>query len=622
MFESDCPEFIISEKLFTWRLECIENAGFPNLVGLPVVAYFSQPNENVDQEMGAYPTKIMSLLENSDQEPDEHLMNSGYGTLRVEWDDGTHSALSPWEVTFPDSETPSPPCLDEAEIRSIGNALAKIETNPTVKEFFLRPVDGRQNSDYHSRVEVAMDFSFIKERLAAGYYSCVESVLADAKLIRENCIKYNGPSAFLSQSASAIYGEFEQEVRGSIQSSQNLRSTSLDALNGMTSHVAASRAMRHAQRQQQGSSTRRSSAEASSLEQLPLPNARHIEGRLSRRRRLGQNIEPSLVTMAPIRATRSGIAGSEVMEEENSEGDRSISEHDQEYLDAVQELPEASSSERRSKSECRDDVAPTRRPNASGQGPSRQNITRRSARTNRAPVKRKDPESSVSDDGDGSEWESLASEDEHLSEVDDESPMPSARRPTRASANSSPRENSRSSSRRSRAHAKSMKDDHSSEEEAESPPPSSRRLTRAVTSCRGKSRTSSRLTGAHTNSTEYEHSSEEDVEAPPSSPQRSTRASTAMSHREEVRTSPRLSRARANSTEQTSSPRHTRSAQPTKSMADLSNSEIDDDEDSSEEEEKRNVSQRQKGGRGKSKQESSDKPLCVLICSRSVTVGP
>jgi hypothetical protein len=583
MFESDCPEFIISERLFTWRLKCIESAGFRNRVGLPVVAYYYPMDENEDQEMNAYPGKLKSLLPNLDQEPDEHLMNSGYGTMEVEWDTGgSDSVLSPWELTLPDKvyDTPFPPCLDEAEIRAIGNALAKIETNPNVKDFFLHPVDEKRYPDYRNRVEVPMDFAFIKERLAAGFYCGAESALADAKLIRDNCIKYNGPND-LSQNASAIYDEFEQEVRGSIGSGQNLRSTSLEALNGAASQVDASRATRHVQRQQQGPSTRRSSAEATSLEQLPLPNARHSEGRPPRRSRLGRNGEPSLVTIAPRRTTRSGIASSEVVEEASSEGNRSITEHDQEALDAVEEPSEASSSEGRSESESDDDVAPIRRPNSRGQRPSRQNAARRSGRTNRATPKRKNAEPLASDYGGDSGEESLPSEDledEHSSEEEDQSPAPSSpsRRPTRASASTSHRENPR---------------------------------------------TSSRCTRARANSTEDEHSSEKGAESPPASQQRSTRASATMPRREGPRTSPRLSRARANSTEDSwSSPRRSSRAQPAKSMADLSNSEIDYDEDSSEEGESRNVSQRQQGGRGKSKQ-SSGESLCVLICCRCVTVG-
>lgn len=612
MFESDCPEFVISEKLFTWRLECLENADCRNCARLPVVAYYLQANEGFDQEMEAFPAKLRNVLSNSRLEPDDHLMNSGYGTMELKWDaGGSDSALSPWEVTLLDKvcHTPSPPCLDEAEIRAIGNALAKIETNPDVENFFLCPVDERRYPDYHRRVEVAMDFTFIKERLAAGYYCGAESVLADAKLVRDNCIKYNGPG-YLSQSASEIYDKFEVEVIGSIGSGQNRRLTSLEALNGAASHVDTSRATRHAQRQRQVASTRRSSAEeATSLEQLPLPNVQHSEGRLLRRSRLGRNGEPSLFPLAPKRVTRSGIAGiagSEVVEEESSEGDRSIAEHDQEYLDGVEEPSEASSCTGRSESECDDDVAPIRRQNARGQRPSRQNVARRSGRTKRAPVSTKNPESSGSDYGDGSEGMSLASEGEHLSEGDDESHIPSPRRSTRALATTSHHENPRSSYKRTRAHANSMEDAHSSEEEAESFPPSSGRQTRASTSPRKKIIISSTRTRSHTNSTEEGHLSERGAESRPTSAQRSAWTSTTMSHREGPRTSPRLRRARANSTVETRNfIRHPRSAQPSTSMADISNSEIDCDEDSSEDEDKRNVSQRQKG-RGKSKQDSSD----------------
>ena len=405
MFESDFPEFIISESLFTWRLQCIENAA---LLNLEVVAYWKPTNDltlarnsREDVEMEAYSGTLKKLLTDSDQEPDDHLLNSGYGTMELAWNGGgPDSFLSPWEVTLKDrmDDTPLPPRLKEAERRAIGNVLAKIETNPVVKEFFLHPVDERRYPDYRCRVEVPMDFSFIKERLAAGYYCSVESVLADAKLIRINCIKYNGLNE-LSQRASLIYDEFENEVRNSIGVS-----ASFEPLNDPASQVDASRARRDALRQQQRPSTRRSSTEATSLEQLPLPNARHSEGRPSRRSSQRRNEVPSRVAVAPRRATRSGTASSEVLEDPGNVGDRSTSKapvhDDDDDVDSFQserdediytseEPSEAYSSEGQSESDSDDDIARTGRSSIRGRQPSRYHAELKSRQPNHAAGTRK-----------------------------------------------------------------------------------------------------------------------------------------------------------------------------------------------------------------------------------------
>ena len=188
---------------------------------LQVVAYFSQEETTrsrsrspEDEEMVAYSGTVVNRIRNAERVPDGHLRGSGFATLEVEWDGGGEtSILSPWELTLQDKayETPSPPTLSETATRAVANALAKIESLPQVDEYFLHPVDERRYSDYRNRVEVPMDYSFIKERLAAGYYSNVRSVLSDAKLISDNCLKYNGPCE-LSESASDIYDQFVNEV--------------------------------------------------------------------------------------------------------------------------------------------------------------------------------------------------------------------------------------------------------------------------------------------------------------------------------------------------------------------------------------------------------------------------
>lgn len=322
MFESDCPEFVIPEALFTWRLNSIEEASgrTRHQNEISVVAFFA-PEETArgrsranreDQEMQAYVAKVMKRHPNSEREPDEHLLSSGFGTLEVQWEsEGSISTISPWEVTLQDKayETPSPPSLSEAASLAIAKALAKVEALPNVEEYFLHPVDESRYSDYRNRVEVPMNFSFIKERLAAGYYSNVHSVLSDAMLIRDNCLKYNGPSE-LSQSASDVYESFVDEVKKHVDvdeppvydSSQLLAGASSE---GPDASNDSSRASRVARRQRQGTTTtttraslRSGSADGgTSLERLPMPDQRTSLSRSTRARRssasVQQNAQPN-----------------------------------------------------------------------------------------------------------------------------------------------------------------------------------------------------------------------------------------------------------------------------------------------------------------------------------------
>lgn len=306
MYESDCPEFVIPESLFTWRLQSIENATHSTRRQneLSVVAYFSQEEPTrsrsrspEDEEMIAYPGTVVNRFRNAERVPDGHLRGSGFATLEVEWDGGGEtSVLSPWELTLLDKvyETPNPPTLSESASRAVANALAKIESLPQVDEYFLHPVDERRYSDYRNRVEIPMNYSFIKERLAAGYYSNVRSVLSDAKLISVNCLKYNGPCE-LSQSASDIYDQFVNEVTSHVDIDESpvrapVASVALDPPQlGEGLNAVHFRQTRNARREEPRPSRRSSIPSGSddgptSLERLPMPEQRASVSRQNRRR--------------------------------------------------------------------------------------------------------------------------------------------------------------------------------------------------------------------------------------------------------------------------------------------------------------------------------------------------
>lgn len=100
---------------------------------------------------------------------------------------------------------------DEDKIRA-REALQKIRRAAEVREYFTDPVNERKYYDYSYRVEVPMNFTLIDRRLNANYYSTKYSLVADVKLIRDNCLKYNGEVGGLQDSARKMYEDFENEM--------------------------------------------------------------------------------------------------------------------------------------------------------------------------------------------------------------------------------------------------------------------------------------------------------------------------------------------------------------------------------------------------------------------------
>jgi len=496
MFESDCPEFVVPEALFTWRLQSIENSSgrTRHQNELPIVAYFSSEgtarvrsrSNREDQEMEAFSGTLKKLHPNSEREPDDHLLSSGFGTLEVEWDSGEPSFLSPWEVTLKDMvyETPSPPALSEAATMAIAKALAKVEGLPSVEEYFLRPVDERRYSDYSNRVEIPMNFSFIKERLAAGYYSNVRSVLSDAKLIRENCLKYNGPSE-LSQVASDIYHAFEDEVKTHVDIDDSPVPASMSIVASDVSPVQDSndsRSTRLARRRRQGGSTRESRPGGSeeggtTLERLPMPEQRASSSRTTRRSALGtQNAEqsrrrfrssPVLESAASRRLRRSGSSGSVLAMETEDGGDSDECKYDDFAADRDEHGDDSSEPEDSSESDSSHDDAPRRASRRTSRNTSGQHVARESGRAKRGTANAADISSSEEWGGEqnrsSEEEEEVEAEEEEEEEEADSSPQPS-RRSRRLSTSESRQEERRASPRRSaRASVRSAPDKEDSD---------------------------------------------------------------------------------------------------------------------------------------------------------------
>ena len=273
VFESGCAEYVIPEKLFLWRLKCLEDAlrqRANNPCGLKVFAYYLPDNACEDAATEEYNAEITQYSGADEEVGDEHLNKSGFESLRVSWSDNIDDDLSPWEITIPDQaySTPSPPSLTPEEKRAVADSLRTIESMEGFKEF-LRPVDTRRYFDYFIRVEVPMHTGTMKERLGQDYYSSTLSVLSDIKLIRENCLKYNGPDDEIALVAMDLYTHFKEVLKGEL-SKAGVDADNIGKLDEDTDVVLESI---HASipTDNQGPRTRSSGVGVSSLELLPPP---------------------------------------------------------------------------------------------------------------------------------------------------------------------------------------------------------------------------------------------------------------------------------------------------------------------------------------------------------------
>ena len=241
--------------------------------GLKVVATYVPVDKGEDPGFEEYEAEVIQYSE-ADEVGDDQLNKSAFESLLVSWVDGQdHSEenLSPWDVTMPDQtfNTPNPPALTLAEKRAVANALRVIENTENFKAFLV-PVDTRRYPDYLARVEVPIDTGTMKERLGQDFYLSTLSVLSDIKLIRENCLKYNGPDE-IGLLAVDLYNKFKEVLK------EELLTLGVDAgriaeLDEDTDIVIRPNHSSPPE-ENQGARTRASGAtvNASSLERLPPP---------------------------------------------------------------------------------------------------------------------------------------------------------------------------------------------------------------------------------------------------------------------------------------------------------------------------------------------------------------
>ena len=208
MFENDKSEFIIPEALYTKRLLALEstlNNRDRRLQGLEIRLFYAGDSSQEDPEMQLYPATINGV-DTDDSHPDAHLRGSGFCMLEVECE-GYTDFMSPWEVII-DEAIVDRPTLSQADKKLILDGLEAQLQKSSVTEYLADPVDLVRYSDYMNMVEIPIDLMFIKERVQYDYYGSKFGVVADVKLVRDNCVKYNGNEGFLSQLSSDVYEDF------------------------------------------------------------------------------------------------------------------------------------------------------------------------------------------------------------------------------------------------------------------------------------------------------------------------------------------------------------------------------------------------------------------------------
>lgn len=148
-------------------------------------------------------------IENEDHFENASLKGSGYNSIRISWLDRDKDAVSPWDTnlksTVRDQVYETLTGVQKSEVQIALKQIRKSDSNLD----FLHPVNESRFSDYGMRIEVPMDLTFIHERVEADYYSNKLSVVADMRLILDNCIKYNGENHDLSGIARSMLQLFE-----------------------------------------------------------------------------------------------------------------------------------------------------------------------------------------------------------------------------------------------------------------------------------------------------------------------------------------------------------------------------------------------------------------------------
>jgi Transcription factor involved in chromatin remodeling, contains bromodomain len=212
VFENGESDFVVPLELFMWRTHSLERAieECGSCSGIPLTDFFVN-SEAEDSRFDPYSCELSTIIPDDD-ECESHFHGSGYNALQLTYEGSNSSAANIWEVTVSGKEDqcPLPPCLTDDQTSALIEILNSLESDEYVKAAFSAPVDTRRFMDYEQMVEVPIDLSFIKQRLQHKYYTNVHSVLADMKLLRDNCIKYNKDGSEITTEANKMFQNFEK----------------------------------------------------------------------------------------------------------------------------------------------------------------------------------------------------------------------------------------------------------------------------------------------------------------------------------------------------------------------------------------------------------------------------
>ena len=362
LFENGEVDFIVPEHLYIWKIQSLQDAisSRRNAHGLQYTCYFQPSGDDEgagveDAEFIPYGSEISDMVFGR-REREIHFQNSGYNAFGIVWDTGDHGLQSAWEgvLTEKVNDFPPAPSLEDDEKTELLRVLDKLEEDPLVESLFSHPVDTDTFTDYHNMIEVPMDLSIIRTRLELNYYTNVLSAMADVRLLRDNCIKYNERNSEITEAACDLYNKFEdrssdlrEKAAARFPIPSNRRRADADEVPQQPSPSRSSRTSRRAAAAAAaGSSSRlpefdaptRSSRRSlrSSLESLPPPlhedeesDAEPESQARSSRRRLRINLSASAAASSsntgstrPRRSTRGAFAATEESaEEENGSSD-------------------------------------------------------------------------------------------------------------------------------------------------------------------------------------------------------------------------------------------------------------------------------------------------------------
>jgi hypothetical protein len=225
LFECDEEDFLVPERLYSWRVKQLERAIRANdghIDGLSVSVLF-KPEKDASNESPEDPDyleftgRLVRMNEILDGQK-YHLYDSGYNALTMAWDadkDGTPYIFSAWGIsmTNPSCDAPVSPTMGEETCLAVRGALhTTMNLDPNVNEWFFDHVDTAKYTDYLEMIEVPMYLSLIQKRLRGNYYTNKLSVIADMELLKENCYKYNEDGNDIFELVCRVYDEFKSLV--------------------------------------------------------------------------------------------------------------------------------------------------------------------------------------------------------------------------------------------------------------------------------------------------------------------------------------------------------------------------------------------------------------------------